>query len=104
LHRSNTCVLEEKPIVHLIPLAATLGVRDLVLGIIALNQVLHDASRLEQIDCLAIGKFVGKGRNSAIGVDGKKPVLLLCVLTNVNLLDLVGKTNSISESLPTRDA
>lgn len=92
LHRSYAGVLKEEPVVHLIPLAGALGIRDLVLGIVALNEVLHDASRLEQVDGLTISELVGQCRNTTIRVDGQEPILLLRVLADVDLLDLVGKT------------
>lgn len=59
LHWSQPSILKEQPVVHLIPLTATLGVRDLVLGIVTFNEVQHDASGLEQIDFLAVSEFVG---------------------------------------------
>ena len=99
LHRSKAGVLVKQPIVHLVVLASPLGVRDLVLGVVTLNEILHDASRLEQVDGLAIGELVGQGRNAAIGVDGEEPVLLLRVLGNIDLLNLVGKTTALSKML-----
>lgn len=77
--------------------ATSFGIRNLVLSVISFNQVLHDASRLEQVDGRAIGKLVGQGRNTTIRVYGKKPVFLLCVLADVDLLDLVGKTATVSD-------
>lgn len=47
LHRTYASILEEQPIVRLIPFAGTSRVRDLVLSIITLDQVLHNAARLE---------------------------------------------------------
>jgi hypothetical protein len=67
-----------------------------VLGIVALDQVLHDASRLEQVDGLAISELVGQGGYAAIGVDGKEPILLLGVLANVDLFGLVRETITVS--------
>ncbi len=96
LHRTHASVLEEQPVVHLIPPTTTLGVRDLVLGIVAFNQILHDTARLKQIDGLAIGELVCQGWNAAIGVDGEKPILLLCVLADVDLLDLIREAGLVS--------
>jgi len=59
LHRPNASILEEQPIVHLIPLPRALRKADLVLRIVALYQVLHDASGLEEVDGLAVGEGVG---------------------------------------------
>lgn len=104
LHGPNSGVLVEQPVVRLIVLARSLRVRDLVLGVVALNKVLHDAARFEQVDGFAIGKLVGQSRNAAIGVDGKEPVFLLSVLADIDLLNLVGKTTTFSKAVrrPTR--
>jgi hypothetical protein len=51
-----------------------------VVGIVALDEVLHDGARLEQVDGLAVGEGVGQGGNAAIGVDGEEPGLFLRVL------------------------
>ena len=99
LHRSNASVLVEQPVVGLVVLASPLGVRDFVLCVVTLNEILHDAARLEQVDGLAIGELVGQSRNAAVGVDGKEPVLLLSVLADIDLLNLVGKTTILSEML-----
>lgn len=74
LHRTYARILEEQPIVCLIPLPGALGVADLVFRIIALNKILHDASRLEEPYGLAIGKSVGKRGNAAIRVDSEELV------------------------------
>ena len=97
LHGSQPSILEEQPVVHLVPFTATLGVRNLVLGIVALNKVQHDASRLEQVDRLTVGELVSHCRNSAIGVDGEEPVFLLRVFADVDLLDLVRKAVIVSK-------
>lgn len=100
MHRSNTSILEEQPVVHVVPLAATLGVRDLVISIVTLDQVLHNASGFEQVDRLAIRKLVGEGWNTAIGVDSEEPILLLCILADVDLLNFVGKSVIVSVIAP----
>lgn len=99
LHRSNAGILVEQPVVRLVVLATSFGVRDFVLGVVSLHEVLHDASRLEQVDGLTIGEFIGQGRDAAIRVDGKEPVLLLCVLADIDLLNLVGNTTILSKML-----
>jgi hypothetical protein len=63
-----------------------------VIRIVSLNQVLHDASRLEEIDRLAIGKGVGQGGDPAIRVDGAEPGLLLGVFADIDFVDFVGQT------------
>lgn len=64
--------------------------------IIALNQVLHNASRLEQVDGLAISELVGQRRDTAIRIDGEEPVFLLCVLADLDLLNLVRQTAMVN--------
>lgn len=97
LHGTHTGILEVQPVVRLIPLTATFGIRDLVLRIVALNQVLHDASRLEQVDGLSVSELVSQCRDAAIGIDRKEPVFLLRVLADIDLLDFVGKTAIVSD-------
>ena len=113
LHGSNAGVLEEKPVIHLYGFAGALGVRNFVFTIvlirqrlrrmcdessriIALNQVLHNASRLEQVDGLAISELVGQRRDTAIRIDGEEPVFLLCVLADLDLLNLVRQTAMVN--------
>ena len=57
-----------------------LGIRNLVVGVIARNKILHNGAGLEQANTLAITESVGQGGDAAIGVDGKEPRLLLYVL------------------------
>lgn len=76
--------------VHLIPLASSLGITDLVLSIVAFDEVLHDRSRLEEIDGFSIGESVSERWNASIGIDGREPWLLLCVLGDIDLLNLIG--------------
>lgn len=59
LHRTYTGVLEEQPIVHFEPLARSLGETNLVLGVVALDEVLHDAAGFEEVDGFAVGEGVG---------------------------------------------
>jgi hypothetical protein len=90
LHRPNSSILEEQPVVHLVPLPGTPGEADLVLGVITVNQVLHYAPGLEEVDGLAIREGIGKCWDAAIGVDGAEPWLFLGVLADVDLVGLVG--------------
>lgn len=81
--------MEKQPVVHLIPLPRALGIANLVLGIIPLDQVLHDASRLEEVDRLSVGEFISQGRNASIGVNLEEPRLLLCVFAYVDFVGIV---------------
>jgi hypothetical protein len=80
LHRTNPRILKEQPVVHLIPLSRSLGIANLVLRIIPLDKVLHDAAALKQTDGIAIGEFVCQRGDAAIGVDLQEPRLFLRVL------------------------
>jgi hypothetical protein len=94
LHRSDAGVHEEQPIVYFIPLSRAPGKADLVFRVIPIYQVLHNASRLEEINGLAISESVGQGGNSTIGVDGAEPRLLLCVFADVDFVNFVGKASN----------
>jgi hypothetical protein len=61
-----------------------------VFGVIAVDQVLHYAPRLEEIDGLAVREGIGQCWDAAIGVDGAEPWLFLGVLADVDLVGLVG--------------
>lgn len=88
LHWPDTRIHEVHPVVHLVALPAALGEADQVLGIVLLDEVLHDAPRLEQPDRLAIVECVRQRGNAAVGVDVEKPGLFLHVLRH---LDFVGR-------------
>lgn len=124
LHGPYSSVLVEEPVVHLIPFTRSLWEADLVLGIVALDEVLHDASRFEKVDFFAIRERVGECWDASIGVDGQElgdvrsdqrslnelfegsgkrkmrgmtyPVLLLGVLGDIDLFDLVRDTGEVS--------
>ena len=60
-----------------------------MLVVVVVGKILQDASRLEDVNGLAIIKCIGYGRNTAIGVDFKEPWLLLLILAEFELLDFV---------------
>lgn len=84
LHRTHTRIQEEQPVVHLIVLSRALRVRDLVLGIILVDEVLLDAATLEQADLFPVGEGVGEGGDTAVGVDLEEPRLFLLVFGDVD--------------------
>jgi hypothetical protein len=92
LHRAHSSVLEEEPVVRLIPLPRALRKANLVFGIIAFHQVLHDASRLEEIDWFAVGEGVSQCWNAPIGVDSAEPRFFLGIFADLDLLGLVWNT------------
>lgn len=69
LHGPNTGILEVEPVLHGIPFTCALGEADLMLWVVAVDEIFHDASGLEEIDNLAIGEGIGKRGDSPIGID-----------------------------------
>jgi hypothetical protein len=67
-----------QPVRHLDVLSRTFGVTDLVLGVVAVDEVLHNAAAFEQADRLAVGESVRQSWDAAVGVDVEEPLLLLC--------------------------
>jgi hypothetical protein len=65
-------ILEFLPVVHLIVLSGPLRKRDLVFCVVAVDKVLHDTSRFEEVDLLAVGESVRQCGDAAIRVDGYK--------------------------------
>ena len=80
LHRPNASVQKVHPIIGFIRFSSASWVANLVLGIIFLNQVLHDRSRLEKVNSFTTIKGIGQSRDTSIGVDLKEPGLLLLLL------------------------
>ena len=77
LHWPYARILKEQPVVHLIVLPCAFGKAHLVLGIIPINQIVHDAARLKQSDHLTILKSIRQSWNTAVGIDSTK--LGVCV-------------------------
>lgn len=94
LHGSDACVEEEEPVVDLVRLTRALGVADEVIFIVLLNEILHDRAGLEEPNCLTIFEGVRQSRDSTVGVDFEKPRLFLDVLSDVNMVRLIGKTEN----------
>lgn len=84
LHGTQTAHLPEQPALGLVVLLAALRVRDLLILVVAFDQVLHDGSRLEQGDGRAVLELVGQSGNAAVGVDFKEPGLFLDVFGDVD--------------------
>ena len=61
-----------------------------MLRVIALYQVQHDASRLEEIDGFSVGESVGQCWNAPVRIDCPEPWLFLGVFADIDLLGLVG--------------
>ncbi|TLD10659.1 hypothetical protein PgNI_05816 [Pyricularia grisea] len=97
LHGTKAAHLPVEPVLDLVVLSGTVGVRHLVLRVITVHEVLHDGGALKQVDGLAIGKSVGQCWDATVGVDVKKPLLLLHVLHDVDLGHLVLKAQLLKQ-------
>lgn len=73
LHGPHARVLEEQPVGHLVVLARASRVGDLVVLVVLVDQVLEDASGLEDADLLAVGERVRDRGDASVGVDFKEP-------------------------------
>ena len=69
LHRPHPAVLEEEPVVGFKVFTGPRWVADFVLGVVAFNEVLHDATGLEQSDLLPVGELVRQGGDTPVGVE-----------------------------------
>jgi hypothetical protein len=88
LHRSNARILEEEPVVCLIELLCAAGIGELVLCVVAVDEVLLDASGFEDGDGCAVREGVCECGNAAVGVYGEVPGLFVlnCGQVYVDLL------------------
>ena len=76
-----------------------------MLGVILLDQVLHDGAGFEKADGFAVGEGVCQCRNPSVGIDFEEPWLFLRVLGDVNLVYLVIQPGVLSVTiLPARCA
>ena len=84
LHGTQAAHLPEQPALRLVVLLAALRVRDLVVLVVALDEVLHDGAGLEERNGRAVLELVGKGGDAAVGVDFEEPRLFLDVFGDVD--------------------
>lgn len=87
LHRTQSAHLPHQPGQHFIVLGSTVGVADLVVGIVVVSEIQHDGTRLEDTETAIL-----QGGDATVRVDGKVPLLLLGILGNVDGLYLILKT------------
>lgn len=99
LHRSNTSVHEEKPARHFYSLPRSLFVAQLVLGIISVDQILHDTPTFKNTNHFPVRESVGKSRDAAIGIDIQEPLFLLRVLGDVDFGMFVRQTTDTESVL-----
>ena len=74
--REGSKVTCAHPVIDLPVFLSISGVRDLVVLVVPVHQILHDGTALKQPDGRAIGEGVRQGRETPIGVDLKEPRLL----------------------------
>ena len=105
------CVLEEEPVLlklsvpiaaleevrvpthrHLNRLPAPPRVADLVLGVVRIDKILHDAAAFEDVYLVSVGVSVCQCGDSAVGIDGGEPGRFLLVGGHVYLLGFVRKS------------
>ena len=96
LHGSDARVEEEEPVVDLVRLTRALGVANEMIFVVLLDEILHDRARLEETNNLPISEGVCQSRDSTIGVDFEKPRLFLDVLSEIDMVRLIGKTEKMS--------
>lgn len=96
LHGSDACVEEVEPVVDLVRFTRALGVADDVILVVLLDEVLHDRAGLEEPNGLTICESVCQSRDSTIGVDFEKSRLFLHVLSDIDMVRLVRKTEKTS--------
>lgn len=96
LHGSDACVEEEEPTVDLVRLTRALGVADEMIFVVLLDEILHDRARLEEPNRLPIFERVCQSRDSTIRVNFEKPRLFLDVLSEIDTVRLIGKTEKTS--------
>lgn len=67
---------------------AMIGSRDgensLIVLVVPVDKVLHDAARFEELQLLSVGQDVGQGRDAAIGIDFEVPWFLLFRFCNIH--------------------
>ena len=64
---------------------------DLIVGVVSVDEILHDAAAFEDADLFAVGMGVGQGWDAAVGVDGCEPGRFLLIGGHVDLAGGVWK-------------
>lgn len=91
LHGPHARVLEEEPVVDFVGFAGSAWVRDLVVLVVLLGEVLEDAAGFEEADLSAVCEGVGYGGDAAVGVYFEEPGLLLGAFADVDFVGFVGE-------------
>ena len=64
------------PVVGFVVFSRAMRIRDLVVLVVPVDQVLHDGAALKEADAASIVEVVRQGGNPPIGIDFGKPGLL----------------------------
>ena len=90
LHRPYACIKEEEPIVHLVILAGAAGIADFImLGVVLVDEVLHDTTGFKEADGMTVGEGVCEGGDAAVRVYGEEPRFFLGTLLDVDFVSFV---------------
>lgn len=89
LHRTDSCVKEEEPVIDFVGFTGTFGVANEMFGVVLLDKISHYGTGLKEPNCFTVGKGVGEGRNTTIGIQLKEPILFLDAGLHVDGVDFV---------------
>lgn len=77
------------PVIHLIELSRSTWIRDLVVFVILIHQILLNTSRFKQANSLPIRESIRQSWNPSIRIDLQEPWLLLSVLRDIDFGNLI---------------
>lgn len=72
-------------------------IRNLVVLVVAVNEILQNSTALKDADLLAVGELVSEGGDATVGVDLEEPGLLLLILHHLDGVDLVVKAELLEK-------
>jgi hypothetical protein len=88
LHRTKTTHLPHEPAGHLPMLSRALRERELVILVIAINEVLQHSTTLKDTNLLAV-ECISESRDATVGVDLEEPLFLLLIFGHLDGVHLV---------------
>lgn len=89
LHRTDSCIKKEEPVVNFVGFTGTFGVANEMFGVVLLDQILHYGTGLKESNRFPVGKGVCEGGNTAIGIQCEIPVLFLDAGLHIDSVDFV---------------
>jgi hypothetical protein len=95
--RSNTGVMEEKPVADFNSFWRTLGVGDAMVSVVCVSQILHDGPRFEQPNLAAAGVDVCQRWEATVGVESEEPGFLVSILGGIDFVKVVGQSMDWNE-------